>query len=100
MILHYFYKIKGLKHEVELTKDDFENLLIKESFLEKMQTKWFKSFKNSNIRVKEEMYTLRITDNKRKLIFHFHHKLIYDLSNKLAATSPYIINSNKEIINK
>jgi hypothetical protein len=39
MILHYFYKIKGLKHEVELTKDDFENLLIKESFLEKMQTK-------------------------------------------------------------
>jgi hypothetical protein len=46
------------------------------------------------------MYTLQITDNKRKLIFHFHHKLIYDLSNKLAATSPYIINSNKEIINK
>jgi DNA polymerase elongation subunit (family B) len=33
------YKIKGLKHEIELTKDDFENLLFKESFLEKLQTK-------------------------------------------------------------
>jgi len=33
------YKVKGLKHEVELTKNDFENLLFKESFLEKIQTK-------------------------------------------------------------
>jgi DNA polymerase type B, organellar and viral len=33
------YKVKGLKHEVDLTKDDFENLLNKQSILEKFQTK-------------------------------------------------------------
>jgi DNA polymerase elongation subunit (family B) len=33
------YKVKGLKHEVELTKLDFENLLIKQSILEKFQDK-------------------------------------------------------------
>jgi len=38
------------------------------------------------------MYTLQVTDNKRKLI--------YDNNNKLIGTTPYIINDNKEIINK
>jgi hypothetical protein len=33
------YKAKGLKHEVELTMDNFENLLFKESLLEKFQSK-------------------------------------------------------------
>jgi len=33
------YKVKGLKHEIKLTRDDFESLLIKQSFLEKFQTK-------------------------------------------------------------
>jgi DNA polymerase elongation subunit (family B) len=33
------YKVKGLKHEVELTKNDFENLIYKNAFLEKNQTK-------------------------------------------------------------
>jgi hypothetical protein len=33
------YKVKGLKHEVELTKLDFEKLLFKQSVLEKIQTK-------------------------------------------------------------
>jgi hypothetical protein len=33
------YKVKGLKHEVELTKNDFENLLFKDSFLQKFQDK-------------------------------------------------------------
>jgi hypothetical protein len=35
---------------------------------------------------------LKVTDNKRKLI--------YDENNKLIDTTPYIINSEKEIINK
>jgi hypothetical protein len=35
----FIYKVKGLKHEVELTKNDFENLLFKESFLQKFQDK-------------------------------------------------------------
>jgi hypothetical protein len=33
------YKAKGLKHEIELTMNDFENLLNKDAFLEKYQTK-------------------------------------------------------------
>jgi hypothetical protein len=33
------YKVKGLKHEIELTKIDFESLLYKDAFLEKNQTK-------------------------------------------------------------
>jgi hypothetical protein len=33
------YKVKGLKHEIELTLKDFENLLIKQSSLEKFQDK-------------------------------------------------------------
>jgi DNA polymerase elongation subunit (family B) len=33
------YKVKGLKHEVELVLSDFENLLLKNSFLEKFQNK-------------------------------------------------------------
>jgi len=38
------------------------------------------------------MYTLQVTENKRKLI--------YNESGKLIRTTPYIINENKEIINK
>jgi hypothetical protein len=33
------YKIKGLKHSVELNLNDFENLLFRQSILEKIQTK-------------------------------------------------------------
>ena len=33
------YKVKGLKHEVELTMNDFEQLLYKDTFIKKSQTK-------------------------------------------------------------
>lgn len=42
--------------------------------------------------VLNQVYTLKVTNNKRKLI--------YDNNNKLIGTKPYIINENKEIINK
>jgi hypothetical protein len=73
------YKVKGLKHDIELTKNDFENLLFKQSILEKFQTKWIKNLSAAQIEVKEEMYTLQVTDNKRKLIYYFH-KLIFFLN--------------------
>jgi hypothetical protein len=41
--------------------------------------------------VLNEVYTLQVTSNKRKLIYE---------NNKLIGTVPYIINSNKEILNK
>jgi hypothetical protein len=33
------YKVKGLSHDIEITRKDFENLLIKESILQKFQNK-------------------------------------------------------------
>lgn len=86
------YKVKGLSHDIKLTLKDFENLLIKESWLKKIQTKWRKNFSEGHINVLDELYTLKVTSNKRQLIF--------DKNNKLIGTKPYIINENKEIINK
>jgi hypothetical protein len=86
------YKVKGLKHEVELTMKDFEHLLYKNAIIEKSQTKWFRNLSEGHIKLLETIYTLKVTDNKRKLI--------YDNHNKLIGTSPYVINENKEIINK
>jgi DNA polymerase type B, organellar and viral len=83
------YKVKGLKHEIELTMNDFENLLYKDVFLEKSQTKWFKNIEKGHISVLEQIYTLKVTDNKRELI--------YDKNNKLINTKPYIINNKKDI---
>jgi hypothetical protein len=41
--------------------------------------------------VLNEVYTLKVTSNKRKLIYE---------NNKLISTVPYIINENKQILNK
>jgi hypothetical protein len=38
-----------------------------------------------------QAYKMKVTENKRRLI--------YDSNNKLIGTKPFIINSNKEIIN-
>lgn len=83
------YKVKGLTHEVELTKKDFENLLFRHSFLEKFQTKWRKNLSKGNISILNEAYTLKVTTNKRKLIYE---------NNKLVTTQPYIINKDEQII--
>jgi spore cortex formation protein SpoVR/YcgB (stage V sporulation) len=33
------YKVKGLSHDIELTRNDFENLLFKQSTLQRLKTK-------------------------------------------------------------
>jgi hypothetical protein len=35
----FIYKVKGLSHEIELTFEDFEKLLMKDVLIEKTQTK-------------------------------------------------------------
>jgi hypothetical protein len=40
---NFIHKVKGLKHEVDLTFEDFENLLVKDFSIEKTQTKWKRS---------------------------------------------------------
>ena len=84
----FITKVKGLSKTSDLTLNDFENLLEKDMTLEKLQEKWFKSMDTSTITIKEQLYTLKVTDNKRELIYK---------DNKFVDTKPYIINSTKEI---
>lgn len=84
------YKVKGLSHETQLSKHDFENLLFKNAFIEKTHTKWFRSLSNAEIQLLEQVYTLKVTDNKRRLIYK---------KGKLINTIPYIINEDKNIVN-
>jgi hypothetical protein len=84
------YKVKGLKHDVELTMNDFELLLFKESILKKTQNKLRKFLNKSHIEVLESVYTLQVTDSKRKLV--------YNENNKLIATDNYKITNEKIII--
>jgi len=90
---NFNFKVKGLNsNQVDLSIKDFENLLMKDYFIQKEQTKTFKSFEQGNIKKLQQIYTLRQTDNKRKLIFNSKNKLIN--------TKPYVINHDKIIINK
>ena len=85
-------KIKGLSSEAlsEITFDNLKDLINKDSKIEAKQEKWYKNISSGNISIKEQIYTLKVTGNKRVLI--------YD-NNKLIDTKPIIINKDKEIIN-
>lgn len=73
-------KIKGLKNNLFYYELNF--VLYKETVIEKTQGKWHRNWKNGNIKIKKEIYSLMITGNKRQLIFGFFSKLV--------ATKPYI----------
>jgi hypothetical protein len=64
-------------------------LLVEQSILEKFQNKWIKNLSDGNIEVRNELYTLQVTDNKRQLI--------YNENNELINSNPYIINNDKII---
>jgi len=85
------YKVKGLSHDVQMSLDDFNSLLVKDTLLKTIQTKWFKNLSEGHIALLKQLYTLKVTDNKRKLIYK---------DNILINTKPYIINGDKtKIIN-
>ena len=86
------YKVKGLKHEIVLTYDDFDSLLSRESYIQKYQFKWLKFLSEGDIKIREDLYTLKVTENKRKLI--------YNQNNEFINTIPFVINKDKEIINQ
>lgn len=46
------YKVKGLKHEIELTFNEFDSLLFKESNIQKYQSKWLKFLSDGNIKIR------------------------------------------------
>jgi hypothetical protein len=82
------YKVKGLKHEIELSMSEFEQLLNKQSFLKKTQVKFMRNLKLGNIKLLEQIYTLQVTENKRKLIYE---------NNKWVSTEAYKISETKNI---
>jgi hypothetical protein len=91
--LHTKKELKIINNSIEIVDNsipmkDFDQLLYKNSSLKMNQEKWYKSLENSRITVKNQIYTLSVTSNKRQLI--------YD-NNKLINTKAYIINNNKLI---
>lgn len=77
-----YIKIKGLKNPIPF--NDLKSLLKRGKFLEISNEKWYKSLSKGNITIKDEIYTLAITDSKRNLI--------YDNNNIFADTEPIILN--------
>jgi hypothetical protein len=83
-------KIKGFKNK--LSFNELKSLLIKDSKLELNHDKWFKDIENGSITIKNQVYTLMSTENKRQLF--------YNNNNQLINTKSFIIDSNKEIDSK
>ena len=83
-----FTKVKGFKEA--LPYSDLKSLLIKDSHLDLNHDKWFKNLAEGSISLKDQVYTLSVTDSKRQLVYK---------NNIFVNTKPYIINDNKEVIN-
>ena len=87
----FITKVKGYKNKISF--DSLESLLdLKDNNIQNIKLthdKWFRSFEKGEILMKEQIYTLTPTQNKRELIIK---------NNKIVNTKPYTINNNKEII--
>lgn len=61
-------RIKGLKNPIPYS--ELLPLLTKNSTLEIKQEKWYSDVSNGLFHIKDEIYTLMVTDNKRKLLYN------------------------------
>ena len=84
-----YVKIKGAKNSISL--NEMKKALFKNEILNINHFKNYKNVGKGYIEVKNEIYTLMLTDNKRKLIF--------SKDNKFINTVPYVLD-NENIINK
>src|ERR1700735_1548753 len=73
-------KCKGFKNNISFK--ELKSLLKLNASLELNQEKWFKSIELSNITIKDQVYTVKVTNNKRHLM--------YDRNKKLYNTRPFI----------
>ena len=80
----YICKIKGFKNSIDF--DLMKTLLVKDSSLNLQHIKWFRSLVNSNITLKDQVYELQKTENKRIII--------YNNDNVAVSTKPYNIHIN------
>ena len=73
-------KIKGLSKESiwkhGLNIEILETLLKKDSDLKLTQDKWFKSLAEGSFQILEQTYSLKVTANKRKLIYNSEQILV------------------------
>ena len=66
----YISKVKGYKNPQNITFDDFKSLLKKDALpLELHHDKWFRSLSNGEITIKDQVYNLIKTENKREFIY-------------------------------
>jgi hypothetical protein len=79
-------KVKGFKDNVKYS--DLKALLIKDSSLDLDQELWFRSIEEGTITIKNQLYKLVPTENKRQLIYS---------NNKFINTKPFTINENKSL---
>jgi hypothetical protein len=65
----YICKIKGYKNAKSIPLEDMKSLLRKDSNLTLSHNKWFRSLAEGNILIKEQLYELSKTENKRDFIY-------------------------------
>jgi hypothetical protein len=82
-------KIKGLSKEAiiknSINLNDLSLLLTKDQHININQNKWMRSLSKANINILEQTYNLKVTGNKRELIYE---------NNILVNTNPIVINKS------
>jgi uncharacterized protein YxjI len=88
-------KVKGVKKEVAdgISLDILDDLLIKDSSKEFKQLKWFKKRLEGLITLKDSIYNLKVTSNKRAHVYDNVNGL-----NIFSSTKPYYYDHLNEII--
>lgn len=87
-IEHEISKIKGYKGV--LSYSELNSLLFKDNSIKLQHNKWMTSIGKGSIKIKDKIYTLSATENKRKLL--------YNNQNIFIDTQSYIIDNNKSIL--
>lgn len=83
-----FTKVKGYKDN--LAYSELKSLLKLDNILNLNHIKTFKNIIDGNISIKNQVYSLQITDSKREIIFE---------NGEFKYTKPYVIDNNKIINN-
>jgi DNA polymerase type B, organellar and viral len=68
-------KCKGYKNKLTFT--ELKSLLILDNKLELPQEKWYSSLEKGNIEIFKQFYTLKVTQNKRNLVYN-KNKIFYN----------------------
>jgi hypothetical protein len=61
--------VKGSKQNHGVTVAYLESLLTKDTTIELNQEKWFRNITESLINIRSTLYTLKVTENKRQLVY-------------------------------